>query len=95
MWLLGFELRTFGRAVGCSYPLSHLTSPQTLFLKFLKFVKYIYIVNASMYLCACVCYGVCMEVRGDFFLESGVGFGLPGLQRKDLYPLSHPASTIS
>jgi hypothetical protein len=27
MWLLGFELWTFGRAVGCSYPLSHLTSP--------------------------------------------------------------------
>ena len=27
MWLLGFELRTFGRAVGCSYLLSHLTSP--------------------------------------------------------------------
>jgi hypothetical protein len=27
MWLLGFELQTFGRAVGCSYPLSHLTSP--------------------------------------------------------------------
>ena len=25
--MLGFELRTFGRAVGCSYPLSHLTSP--------------------------------------------------------------------
>jgi hypothetical protein len=23
MWLLGFELQTFGRAVGCSYPLSH------------------------------------------------------------------------
>jgi hypothetical protein len=28
MWLLGFELRTFGRAVGCSYQLSHLTSPK-------------------------------------------------------------------
>jgi hypothetical protein len=28
MWLLGFELRTFGRAVKCSYPLSHLTSPR-------------------------------------------------------------------
>jgi hypothetical protein len=28
MWLLGFELGTFGRAVGCSYPLSHLTSPK-------------------------------------------------------------------
>jgi hypothetical protein len=27
MWLLGFELLTFGRAVGCSDPLSHLTSP--------------------------------------------------------------------
>jgi hypothetical protein len=32
MWLLGFELWTFGRAVGCSYPLSHLTSPALLFL---------------------------------------------------------------
>jgi hypothetical protein len=32
MWLLGFELRTFGRAVGCSYPLSHLTSPELLFV---------------------------------------------------------------
>jgi hypothetical protein len=32
MWLLGFELRTFGRAVRCSYPLSHLTSPQCLLL---------------------------------------------------------------
>jgi hypothetical protein len=32
MWLLGFELRTFGRAVGCSYPLSHLTSPIGNFL---------------------------------------------------------------
>jgi hypothetical protein len=35
MWLLGFELRTFGRAVGCSYPLSHLTSPEREFLKYL------------------------------------------------------------
>nr|AAR87822.1 unknown [Mus musculus] len=32
MWLLGFELWTFGRAVGCSYPLSHLTSPPISFL---------------------------------------------------------------
>jgi hypothetical protein len=32
MWLLGFELRTFGRAVGCSYLLSHSTSPG--FLKY-------------------------------------------------------------
>jgi hypothetical protein len=31
MWLLGFELRTFGRAVGCSYLLSHLTSPSGCF----------------------------------------------------------------
>jgi hypothetical protein len=32
MWLLGFELLTFGRVVGCSYPLSHLTSPQVAYL---------------------------------------------------------------
>ena len=32
MWLLGFELWTFGRAVGCSYPLSHLTSPRFPFI---------------------------------------------------------------
>jgi hypothetical protein len=31
MWLLGFELWTFGRAVGCSYPLSHLSSPSSEF----------------------------------------------------------------
>jgi hypothetical protein len=34
MWLLGFELRTFGRTVGCSYPLSHLTSPFFFFFYF-------------------------------------------------------------
>ena len=33
MWLLGFELWTFGRAVGCSYPLSHLTSPDVVLKK--------------------------------------------------------------
>jgi hypothetical protein len=33
MWLLGFELWTFGRAVGCSYPLSHLTSPWSHFFR--------------------------------------------------------------
>jgi hypothetical protein len=27
MWLLGFELLAFRRAVGCSYPPSHLSSP--------------------------------------------------------------------
>jgi hypothetical protein len=37
MWLLGFELWTFGRAVGCSYPLSHLTSPSFLFFKLVFF----------------------------------------------------------
>jgi hypothetical protein len=39
MWLLGFELLTFGRAVGCSYPLSHLTSPGPGFLnKEMRFI---------------------------------------------------------
>jgi hypothetical protein len=36
MWLLGFELWTFGRAAGCSYPLSHLTSPQ-------RFIYFVYV----------------------------------------------------
>jgi hypothetical protein len=36
MWLLGFELWTFGRAVGCSNLLSHLTSPIFLILKIRK-----------------------------------------------------------
>jgi hypothetical protein len=36
MWLLGFELLTFGRAVGCSYPLSHLTSPRSIFYEMLE-----------------------------------------------------------
>jgi hypothetical protein len=34
MWLLGFELWTFRRAVGFSYPMSHLTSPLKIY--FLK-----------------------------------------------------------
>jgi hypothetical protein len=34
MWLLGFELWTFGRTVRCSYPLSHLTSPNNCQLLF-------------------------------------------------------------
>jgi hypothetical protein len=33
MWLLGLEHWTFGRAVGYSYPLSHLTSPQQSLFK--------------------------------------------------------------
>jgi hypothetical protein len=44
MWLLGFELRTFGRAVGCSYPLSHLTSPEM--------TSYIYFFAYSVHVCA-------------------------------------------
>jgi hypothetical protein len=38
MWLLGFEFWTFGRAVGCSYPLSHLSSPVcSLYQRILQF----------------------------------------------------------
>jgi hypothetical protein len=45
MWLLGFELWTFGRAVGCSYPLSHLTSPRILFYIYLFIIcKYTVVV---------------------------------------------------
>jgi hypothetical protein len=43
MWLLGFELRTFGRAVGCSYPLSHLTSPALTIFYFLFQGVHVYV----------------------------------------------------
>jgi hypothetical protein len=35
MWLLGFELRTFGRIVSVSYWLSHLSSPSVVEFKVL------------------------------------------------------------
>jgi hypothetical protein len=41
MWLLGFELQTFGRAVWCSYPLSHLTSPKVFFFLDVYLLLYI------------------------------------------------------
>jgi hypothetical protein len=54
MWLLGFELWTFGRAVGCSYLLSHLSSP-------LFFIFKTIIINFS--LCLCLSVYVCVEVQ--------------------------------
>jgi hypothetical protein len=40
MWLLGLEHWTFGRAVGYSYPLSHLTSPPALLLSSISFLSW-------------------------------------------------------
>jgi hypothetical protein len=40
MWLLGFELRTFRRAVGCFYTLSHLTSPNNFFYIFFLYLHF-------------------------------------------------------
>jgi hypothetical protein len=61
MWLLGFELRTFRRAVGCSYPLSHLTSPNLQFLNN-KVLIYMYIIlnlyiyiHIHTYICVYIC----------------------------------------
>jgi hypothetical protein len=51
MWLLGFELRTFGRAVGCSYPLSHLTSPRVCIsstLGFYMFALFVFVCHPSI-----------------------------------------------
>jgi hypothetical protein len=50
MWLLGFELWTFGRGVGCSYPLSHLTSPGFFFNFFLekRFIYFMYMSTLSL-----------------------------------------------
>jgi hypothetical protein len=33
MWLLGIELRTYGRAVSALKPLNYLSSPKSSFLK--------------------------------------------------------------
>jgi hypothetical protein len=55
MWLLGFELWTFGRAVGCSYPLSHLTSPCLSFYLFLCVF-----VSPSLSFCLSLCESVCV-----------------------------------
>ena len=51
MWLLGFELQTLGRAVGCSYPLSHLTSPW-LILWMVLFVP-IWLISALNLIISC------------------------------------------
>jgi hypothetical protein len=68
MWLLGFELLTFGRAVGCSYPLSHLTSPTEGFLSLPIEDKFLCVVLAVLELtlytrlalnsqiCPCLCW---------------------------------------
>ena len=66
MWLLGFELRTFGRAVGCSYPLSHLTSPLLLFI-----IKLFYV-------CGCPCLSLwraldLMELKSQMAVNHHVG----------------------
>jgi hypothetical protein len=58
MWLLGFELRTFRRAVGCSYPLSHLTSPL-----FVCLCVYLECVSVCVCVCVCVCVFVCVHVH--------------------------------
>jgi hypothetical protein len=61
MWLLGFELWTFGRTVGCSYPLSHLTAPS--FSVFLDLFVYLGEVYVCVYMCVYVCVCVCVCVR--------------------------------
>jgi hypothetical protein len=50
MWLLGFELRTFGRAVRCSYLLSHLTSPGIKFFNDISefTARLVYIVSSRI-----------------------------------------------
>jgi hypothetical protein len=78
MWLLGFELWTFVRTVGCSYPLSHLTSPAfTIFYYYIYLFVFIYLL---------VGHGVLgRQVLGGPRIE----FRLLGLHGKYLCPLSH------
>jgi hypothetical protein len=68
MWLLGFELWTFRRAVRCSYPLSHLTSPQEVSFIEVSCMnvafyqddhRYLYSVDMVDHIGVCVCICVC------------------------------------
>jgi hypothetical protein len=49
MWLLGFELWTFGRAVGCSYPLSHLTSLKIFLYSILMYYPMTFVLIPTKY----------------------------------------------
>jgi hypothetical protein len=60
MWLLGLELETFGRAVGCSYPLSHLTSPVIPFFNYSVFILCMWVFCLQVFLCT-----ICVLVFGD------------------------------
>jgi hypothetical protein len=62
MWLLGFELWTFRRAVGCSYPLSHLTSPNTTCLSIR--------ISTILYWCSLTVLHICFLNLFDAFLEA-------------------------
>jgi hypothetical protein len=62
MWLLGFELWIFGRAVGCSYPLSHLTSPIDQFF-ICVFINVLHFIHSSSH-CVSVCAYVCLCIVG-------------------------------
>jgi hypothetical protein len=66
MWLLGFELRTFGRAVGCSYPLSHLTSPP---LSFLSGSVSGFMLRSLICLDLSLCWVINMDLFGLFYMQ--------------------------
>ena len=79
MWLLGLELRTFRRAVGCSYPLSHLTSPGVLWS-----CRQCAVVNARR----CVLWLVCWVWLEWIFLKRSHYVTLAGLNSETHLPLS-------
>ena len=57
MWLLGFELQTFRRAVRFSDPLSHLTSPPFFLIQYFLII---YLFSCALVFClyACLCEAV-------------------------------------
>jgi hypothetical protein len=59
MWLLGFELWTFGRAVGCSYPLSHL-NPQSQKQKINEDTE---VLPLASQVCTCTCACIYMQTN--------------------------------
>jgi hypothetical protein len=83
MWLLGFELRTFGRAVNALTLLSHLTSPG--FVCFFFIAIFCFLISVSSLVFWAVWLAIEQRVSDFWYsgwplVEKGVFIGLAGPQ---------------
>jgi hypothetical protein len=94
MWLLGFELRTFGRAVGCSYLLSHLTSPPKVNSYITLGINHILSEQVRMMgVGGCGCMGWCQGTFKCYYLEWRDGSVVRGTCRRPEFCFQYPGLT--